>query len=122
MTSNNFGLCYRLFKNGGFYENGTNYCKENKGISAKYYGWEYGLINLLSNTDLNNKQSILIYNILYGAYALLKRYETASRESLLIASVEEDNDNMRKYIETLHKNALHDEVIIPMIVAENIDI
>ena len=82
----------------------------------------YGLINLLSNTDLNNKQSILIYNILYGAYALLKRYETASRESLLIASVEEDNDNMRKYIETLHKNALHDEVIIPMIVAENIDI
>ncbi|MBQ8784993.1 MAG: hypothetical protein IJZ59_03000 [Alphaproteobacteria bacterium] len=82
----------------------------------------YNLVNLLSNTDLNNKQSILIYNILYGAYALLKRYEAASRESILVASIEDNDNNMRKYIEILHKNALHDDVTIPMIVAENIDI
>lgn len=80
------------------------------------------IVDMMAGSDMQNKQTMCIYNILCGVCCLLKRYETVSRETLLAAALEEDDKELRKHISLLHKNALYQKLFVPQIMSEDMDI
>lgn len=80
------------------------------------------IINQMMNNNLNNKQSLCVYNILYGVYQLLIHYETICREVVLITEIEADPQKMRKHIRCLCKDALYKNLRITKISTEDIDV
>lgn len=79
------------------------------------------VVDIMAGSGLKNSQAIYVYNILCGACRLLKRYETVSRETLLAAAVEENDNALRKHIVQLHKNALYQGLWVPQVMADDKD-
>lgn len=80
------------------------------------------VVDMMADSGMKNKQMICIYNILFGASCLLKRYETVSRETLLAAAVDESDKKLREHIVMLHKNALYQKLFVPQIMTEDMDV
>ena len=68
---------------------------------------------------VQNEQIIYVYNILYSASCLIKRYKTILGEVILIASIEEDDKKLRERIIELSRNALHNDIVVTQIHTDN---
>ena len=66
------------------------------------------LIDKMMQSDLNSSQAIYVFNILYGIYQLIIRYETTCKEITLMAEMEDDSQKLRTNVCNLCKGALHD--------------
>ncbi len=80
------------------------------------------IIEKLANSNLNNKQIIYIYNILYSIYQILIRYETLCREVALLAEMENDSQKLRNNVYKLSHDALHKDLRVAQISLDNIDV
>lgn len=78
---------------------------------------------LLASIDLVKLKScsaINTYNLLCGVEALLCRYETISKETLLVLGVTDNWEQCKEYLVNLHKQAVHQDLYNPkMIVIDN---
>ena len=68
------------------------------------------LLSLIKPQALKNENILRTYNLLCGIEALLCRYETVSKETLLILAAADDEEQSLEYLSRLHKNALHQQI------------
>ncbi len=80
------------------------------------------IIEKLANSDLNNLQTIYLYNILYSIHQILIRYETLCREVIFATEFDDDSEKMRKHITSLCKNALYQNLQVIQISHDNINV
>ncbi len=77
------------------------------------------LISSIDVSALTTRSAIKTYNLLCGIEALLCRYETISKETLLILGVSDNWEQSVEYLNKLHKHAMHQDIYNPkMIIAE----
>ena len=68
------------------------------------------LLNIMEHSVLGTPAAVGTYNLLCGIEALLNRYETVSKETLLADNIIENYEKCAEYLINLHKEAMHKEI------------
>lgn len=74
------------------------------------------MLALIDPSGLKTTSAIKTYNILCGIEALLYRYETISKETLLILGVSDNWEQSVEYLCQLHKQAMHQDIYNPKMI------
>ena len=77
------------------------------------------IIDKMIQSDPDNARAIYVFNILYGIYQLLIRYETMCREIIFMIEIENDSEKLRTDILKLCKSTLYNELEIPCLSLED---
>lgn len=77
------------------------------------------ILDKMLQTDLSSSNAIYIFNILYGIYQLIIRYETICREIILMTEIEDDSQKLRNNIHNMCQSTLYDGLQIAGISLEN---
>lgn len=73
-------------------------------------------LRLLEKSPLSSPAAVRAYNLLCGVEALLSRYETISRETLLVVSIAENPEKCVELVGNLHREAMHGKVFNPKMI------
>lgn len=68
------------------------------------------LLNMVEHSNIQNPGAILTYNLLCGVEALLRRYETASRETLFAISLIQNREECCEYLVKLHSGVMKENI------------
>ena len=71
------------------------------------------ITDMMMRAKATSDSFLYVYYILCGVNMLLRRYETCCRETILLASLEENESVMRREIIKLQKRTLYDELFVP---------
>lgn len=77
---------------------------------------------LLASIDVSGLKTcsaINTYNLLCGIEALLCRYETISKETLLVLGMTDNWEQSTDYLNKLHKQAIHQDVYNSKMIIKN---
>lgn len=77
------------------------------------------LLNMAENFGICTPTAIKTYNLLCGIEALLCRYETISKETLLAVSMIDNSEKRAEYLLDLHKNVIHQKVYNPKMIVND---
>lgn len=78
---------------------------------------------LLTSIDVSNLKTysaINTYNLLCGIEALLCRYETVSKQTLLVLGAADNWEQSVEYLNVLHKQAVHQDIYNPNMIVKDL--
>ena len=73
---------------------------------------------MVERSKINTPAAINTYNLLCGIEALLCRYETVSKETILAVNVIDDVERCSEYLLNLHNKAMHEDVYNPKMIVD----
>ncbi len=76
------------------------------------------LLDMVEHKKIKTPAAIQTYNLLCGIEALLNRYETVSKETLLIIEAFDNSQTSAKYLQHLHQDAMHCDVFNPKMIID----
>jgi hypothetical protein len=76
------------------------------------------LLSMIECSKVKSPEAISTYNLLCGIEALLCRYETVSKETLLAVSTIGMTAQCTEYLLNLHNNAMHQDVYNPKMIID----
>ncbi len=77
-------------------------------------------LNMMEYSKPRTRGAINTYNLLCGVEALLCRYETVSKETMLAVDIIEDYHQCTEYLRRLHNNALHQKIQNPKKIEDDV--
>lgn len=78
------------------------------------------LLNIAEHSDITTPSAVNTYNLLCGIEALLCRYETVSRETILAVNAIDSTEQRSEYLLNLHDNAMHQKVYTPRMIINDL--
>ncbi len=77
------------------------------------------LLAMVERSRISTPAAINTYNLLCGIEALLCRYETVSKETILAVNVIDDVGQCSDYLLNLHDKAIHEAVYNPKMIIDD---
>lgn len=77
-------------------------------------------LSMIEYSRPKTRAAINTYNLLCGVEALLCRYETVSRKTMLAVDIIEDYRQCAEYLRRLHNNALHQKIRNPKKIKDDV--
>lgn len=68
------------------------------------------LLNTIESSNIQNPAVLYTYNLLCDVEALLRRYETASRETLFVLDLMSNREDCCQYLRKLHQGVLNESI------------